>query len=76
MVKLDVKSEVPRERVAVPIPEEPAKPIQVPELIMSEASEKKEEIIDKPAEEPMKSEMKPDLPASSESKEKEEKPSL
>lgn len=41
----EVKSNVPKERAAEPVPEE-SKPMQVPELIMSE-SEKKEEKMDK-----------------------------
>lgn len=61
--KLDpeVKVSEPEVRSAVPeMPEkaEEAKPMQVPELIMSE-SEKKEEKTEKPAEEPMKMEMEP-----------------
>ncbi|XP_063835695.1 apolipoprotein D-like [Ostrinia nubilalis] len=59
-----VKPEVPQERSAVPEPAvDDAKPLQVPELIMSE-SEKKEEAVEQPVlkldapEKPVESEMK------------------
>lgn len=73
-MKSDVNADAPQERVAAPVPEEPKAPLQLPELILSEASEKKEEILEKPAEEPMKPEIKLEMPESNESKEKEEKP--
>lgn len=69
--------EVPQERAAVPVSaDESSKPIPVPELIMSEASIKKDAMMDKPEEPPIKSDLKPEIPESSESNEKEEKPSL
>lgn len=66
-----MKSNLPQDRVAVPgLIEEPAKPMKVPELIMSELSEKKEKI-EKPEE--LKPEIKPPMMESSESKEPEKK---
>ncbi|XP_049874015.1 apolipoprotein D-like isoform X2 [Pectinophora gossypiella] len=60
----EVKPEVvPEERSAVPVPADEPKPMQVPELIMSESSEKKEEKMSKPEEMPAKEDKKEEMPA-------------
>ncbi|KAG7310786.1 hypothetical protein JYU34_003607 [Plutella xylostella] len=78
VAKVAVKSNLPQERLAAPVAElaaEPVKPMQVPELILSEASEKIEKI-EKPDEEPLKMDMKPEIPKelAMEAEKMEEKP--